>query len=289
MNNEELLQYVAKEIRSRCDVDINYTIKGKDYLVKYITPSYLRKFNMPGVMVIPQENCSNRLVLESNNLETNDLNELLRNASQTAYKLIELTKSKPAPILIPVLSSEKELPYFQQLSRGCFELSKNDRNYRIDEQVVRMIEQAKKFVKRENGIELDDKIFLSGYSTSGVFAQRLAMLHPELIDTACIGGASGSIPFPSKGIGYPIGIQDYEYLFGKSFDMDSYSKIKFRYYVGELETTTKAPDRMDEEGAPAPMHDMSYFDRSVPTEVGIKQRTALGQDLFLRADRSVKL
>lgn len=78
LNDKELLQYVTKEIKRKCDVDINYTFNGHDYLVKYISPNYLRNFNMSGILVIPQEKCCDRLALESNNLETNDLEETLK-------------------------------------------------------------------------------------------------------------------------------------------------------------------------------------------------------------------
>lgn len=289
MNDKELLQYITKEIDRKNDVDVSYTLKGKTYLVKFVAPNIWREISMPYIVAIPDENCSDMLVLETNTLETNELQPALERAVEKTIELTNLTSYKPAPILFPIIPSEIDSPYFQQLSRDSFVLSKDDKNYRIDEQVVQMIEKARKFVKEENGVNLQDKIFLNGYSSSGVFAQRFAMIHPELIDTACIGGASGSIPFPSKNIGYPIGIQDYEELFGKPFDMESYSKIKFRYYVAGLETSNKANDRFDENGLPAPEHDMSYFDRSVPTDVGIKQRNALGIDLFERAEKTVQI
>ena len=121
------------------------------------------------------------------------------------------------------------------------------------------------------------------------FAQRFALLHPEIVETACIGGASGSIPIPTEKIPYPIGIANYEELTGKKFDLESYSKIKFRYYVGELETQNKSDSRVDDLGNPAPMHDMSYFNRSVPIEVGKQQREALGREMFCRAKKTIEI
>ncbi len=88
---------------------------------------------------------------------------------------------------------------------------------------------------------------------------------------------------------YPLGIADYESLTGKKFDLESYSKIKFRYYVGELETQNKSDSRFDDFGQPAPMHDMSYFDRSVPTEVGKYQRSILGTEMFSRAQNTIQI
>ena len=138
-------------------------------------------------------------------------------------------------------------------------------------------------------LHLNDKIFLNGYSSSGCFAQRFSLIHPELIDTACIGGASGSIPIPNLDLDYPLGIKNYEELFGKKFDIEEYKKITFNYYVGSLECETKSSDRTDENGNLAPMHDMSYFDRSVPTDVGKSYRKSLGKDMFERAKNILKI
>ena len=58
--------------------------------------------------------------------------------------------------------------------------------------------QSKSIIENETGKTVQDKIFLNGYSSSGVFAQRFALLHPDIVETACIGGASGSIPIPTE-------------------------------------------------------------------------------------------
>lgn len=109
------------------------------------------------------------------------------------------------------------------------------------------------------------------------------------MDTACIGGASGSIPVPIEDLSYPLGIADYEELTGRSFDMKSYQQIKFRYYVGSLEDTRKTSERFDENGNLAPMHDMSYFDRSVPKEEGRKEREMFGKNLIERSKKEIAI
>ena len=49
-----------------------------------------------------------------------------------------------------------------------------------------------------------------------------------------------------------------------------------------MECETKSSGRTDENGNLAPMHDMSYFDRSVPADVGETYRKSLGKDMFER-------
>lgn len=235
---------------------------------------------LPFLLIIPKniENNST-LIMESNNLETNNKKEIFKQGIETAKHLLELSKSK-SPILIPILPSEKEGPYWQQLSSECFKKDKN-----IHLKIIQTIEKSKAIIKEKRNIEINDKIFLNGYSSSGVFAQRLALIYPEIIDTACIGGASGSIPIIDSRIDYPIGIGNYEKIFQKAFNKEEYKKINFEYYVGSLETYIKT----NRNGNIEPMHDMSYFNRSIPTEIGRQQRLILGTDLFDRAKKAVEI
>jgi len=52
--------------------------------------------------------------------------------------------------------------------------------------------------------------------------------------------------------------------------------------VAELEDKRLSYDRKTEDGTLAPMHDMSYMDRSTPKDVGYSLRTAFGKDMFDR-------
>ena len=269
MNKDEFIRYVSSELEHGRDIDLEYQINGIPYKIKFLATDMNKGINIPSILAIPlSENTNGQLVVEANNLESGNLQEIIEQGTQTGIRLAQLTRDLPSPIVIPLIPSYRDYPYLQQLSQECFSISRDDRNYRIDEQVVRIIGRAKSILEKERGLVVKDRIFLNGYSSSGVFAQRFALLHPDIVETACIGGASGSIPIPTEKLAYPLGIADYESLTGKRFDLESYSKIKFRYYVGELETQNKSDSRFDDFGQPAPMHDMSYFDRSVPTEVG---------------------
>ena len=269
MNKDEFIRYVSSELEHGRDIDLEYQINGIPYKIKFLATDMNKGINIPCIFAIPlSENTNGQLVVEANNLESGNLQEIIEQGTQTGIRLAQLTRDLPSPIVIPLIPSYRDYPYLQQLSQDCFSISRDDRNYRIDEQVVKIICRAKSILEQERGLVVKDRIFLNGYSSSGVFAQRFALLHPDIVETACIGGASGSIPIPTEKLAYPLGIADYESLTGKRFDLESYSKIKFRYYVGELETQNKSNSRFDDFGQPAPMHDMSYFDRSVPTEVG---------------------
>ena len=234
---------------------------------------------LPFILTIPDNIDNNStLIMESNNLASSNNQELFKQGLEISRSLLEVSNDRN-PILVPILSNVENEPYWQQLSLDCIE---NDSQ--IPHRILETIEKSKKIIKDEKGIEVNNKIFLNGYSSSGVFAQRLALIYPEIIDTACIGGASGSIPIPDSRLDYPLGIKNYEELFQKPFDMDAYKNINFEYYVGSLESYVKS----NRNGTIAPMHDMSYFAISVPTEIGKQQRELFGDEMFERAKKTVE-
>lgn len=267
-----------------------------------------KKEILPYILVIPDNlEKGKELVVESLNLEgTNIIEKIVPHVVENLKDMVEVIDD--APILVPFTPDvEGGRPYYQQLSRECFEKS-NDGEYdikypRIDLQIINTIKDAKNKINIETGKEVLDKIFLYGYSSSGVFAQRFALIHPEFVGRALIGGASGSIPLPTTQFNYPLGIKDFKQLFGVDFNLEEYKKIKFAYFVGELETKDPSWER-DIEGKKIernqkgqrvnlsqiipPMHDMSYYPRSIDIQSGKYQRKILGEDLSQRHKKCIE-
>lgn len=192
------------------------------------------------------------------------------------------------PFVVPIVPCLKNLPDFQQMS------VESVRDYQIHEKVKECIDDARIQIRNITGKNVQDKIFLSGYSASGVFAQRFALIYPEIINRALIGGAAGTIPIPTKKIKFPIGIQDFKELFGKEFNSEAYKQIQFAYYVAEQEA--KEPGSFDINGnqitsnkqIAAPMHDMSFRSVTTPKDVGILQRELLGKSLDERYKKAIE-
>ena len=269
--------------------------RNNTHTVYFILPDDSKEFNSPYILAVPHDYIENTsIILECNNQEQS--HKMVQTAVECTLDFMFATlvnSNNNNPILIPILPSVTGgNPYYQQLSVECFDKNKTGKFYRIDEQVVSMIEDARNIVSGLSGRNVNEKVFLHGYSSSGVFAQRFALLHPELVSAACIGGAIGSFPLPIEEyqghkLSYPVGIADYELLTGKPFDIEAYKKIKFNYYVAEGENERKALNRYDELGDPAPMCDMSYMDRSVPTSVGQTLRDCFGRDSFERFSKQL--
>lgn len=247
------------------------------------TVMFVRDGELPFLLFIPEKlDETERLVVESNNCESKDEHRFLDQASGVLLKGYSVLSGR-APVLVPLIpAGEQNEPYYQQLSPDMF-YERNPRN--IPEETNNVIDRALGLIEQKRGVKLDDKVFMMGYSASGEFAQRFALFHPERIDTLCVGGASGSMPVPTESVEYPLGIGGLP-----SFDKDSFLKIKFRYYVGEHELVDMDKDRCDVVDGevidtPKPMHDMTYFPRSVNPYTGLKYRNLIGDYYFDRVER----
>lgn len=276
-------------LKTEFGFQFEHNLDDKKYVIQIVYPQNTDNYSIPYILVIPKQiKEGSMLAVEVNNYESEEKNNLINKALVTARDLTEKLKDNDNPVLVPVIPSVNGgIPYYQQLSKECFNLSTDSPLYRIDLQVLNIIKAGKERISKYANVS--EKIFLNGYSSSGVFAQRFSLLHPEIVDTLCVGGASGSIPMPTTELQYPLGIADYYDITGKHFDYEAYSQIKFRYYVGSLEDTRKSSNRYDENGNFAPMHDMSYFDRSIPPVIGAQQRKLFGTNIIERSTKQIQL
>ena len=102
-----------------------------------------------------------------------------------------------------------------------------------------MIDTARVELAKTN-IQTDEKIFIQGFSASGMFANRFTILHPERVKAATIGSPGGFpiLPvatFNGEQLPYPAGIADLEALTGIQFDSTTYNTIPQLIYMGSLD------------------------------------------------------
>ncbi len=165
---------------------------------------YKSKDELYYLMALPEkikENC--RLMVESYNsggkskkaYDENVL-EALYNGNSIENLIMEIVTD--APIVLPITPDIIGENDEQMLS---LEAVKDDN---MASKFMECIKEAKEKVEQEYGKKVADKIFLNGYSASGVFAQRFALIYPEIIDSCLIGGAAGTVPIPSEELEYPL-------------------------------------------------------------------------------------
>lgn len=144
------------------------------------------------------------------------------------------------PLLVPVFPrpASQPLTYTHALDRDVM-LESSPGLKRLDLQLLEMIEDARNMLIAMD-IQVDTKIFMNGFSASGTFTNRFSFIHPEKIKALAIGGFNGKLMIPQKEINevklnYPIGVNDFYELFGKTFDIDTYRQIPQFIYMGKLD------------------------------------------------------
>lgn len=265
------MEYTTEQIMS--NLLNNGYHQTKDYKIKYVKADKSKGFNFGYLLLIPNDLEYHTMIIEGNNsrykgTEEYYISEMLRHGEHP------MTEAK-APIMVPLLDAWEEVKlydenatreeelYPQSLSRNTMLIKDpNDPNYRVDLQIFNMFEDAKEIVESECNVELDDQAYLNGYSCSSDLALRLALIHPERVKGMSSGGNNGLRPLPIEKIGeheanYPVGIADFEELFGKKFNEEAYRKIKTFYYRGEDENK-KMVYRTKEDGSSDKYEDQYY-------------------------------
>lgn len=169
---------------------------------------------------------------------------------------VHLCLTNGNPMIVPFVPRLKDFrPNF--LGRECltndFKLSKFDKKYENDmylynnlaDQHKSMIEYTITCLKKE-GINVDEKVIISGYSEGAKFASHFALLHPEIIKAVIAGGTGGAISMPIDNIDgyefvYPTGISGL-----KNFNFDVFKNISFFYYMGEEDKSDSAMPNFDD-------------------------------------------
>jgi len=114
---------------------------------------------------------------------------------------------------------------------------------RIDLQLICMIENVKKISQNE-GINLESKIFLNGFSAAGKFVNRFTAIHPELVQAVASGGSDPILPISTlegERLIYPVGIYDLKDITGNSFNLQNFITIPKFIYIGSADENDPLP------------------------------------------------
>jgi hypothetical protein len=140
---------------------------------------------------------------------------------------------------------------------------------RVDLQLIAMIRDAQSVMQR-NGLDVEDQVFMHGFSASGTFSNRFAIIHPDVVRAVASGGVNSIPTLPTQqwqetSLPYPVGIADLETLTGTEFDGDAYRRVSQFIYMG-------AHDR----------NDATLFSDSFQEEHAKLVHTLLGREMDVR-------
>jgi len=91
---------------------------------------------------------------------------------------------------------------------------------------------------RKDGYNVNEKVFIYGFSIGGLASNRYTLLQPERVQAFAAGGTAGDISMPVDNIqgvklNWPQGINDFESLDGVPFDRDAYFLVPQFYFLGD--------------------------------------------------------
>lgn len=149
-------------------------------------------------------------------------------------------------VLMPVFPRPQSdwQTYTQALDRDSMLTTKSELR-RLDLQLVAMIDDARAKLKLD-GINFDKRVFINGFSASGMFTNRFTFLHPDRVKAAAIGSPGGWPIAPvekyrNKTLRYPIGVADLKTVAGKNLDLEALRKVPLFVFLGDKDTNDSVP------------------------------------------------
>lgn len=111
---------------------------------------------------------------------------------------------------------------------------------RLDLQLIAMIDDAREKLG-ERSIASDARVLMTGFSASGMFVNRFALLHPERVKAVACGSPGGWPVAPlaewqGQRLRYPVGIADLEEITGEPFDSVAFAQLPQFLYLGDQDT-----------------------------------------------------
>jgi hypothetical protein len=183
------------------------------------------------------------LVIPNNTGESGSqpLHEIAARFTLAASSL--LARDLKTPLLVPVFPRPPDL-YTHSLDRATLQ-SRQPGLERLDLQLLAMADDASVRLSAE-GMETDSRLLMAGFSASGMFVSRFALLHPERVRAAAIGSPGGWPMVPAAvwqgaRLRYPLGIADLKDLTGKEADLAALKAVNFYFYLGSLDTNDNTP------------------------------------------------
>lgn len=212
--------------------------------VREIAADGARGFHWPYLLVAPRSaSAGTLLVLPNNTGFVSEDVELIRAAALCALgHELELADRLGTPVLVPLFprpAAADDNLYLHALSRAAL-TARPPALARVDLQLIAMIDHARTLLPG-----LDKRVLMTGFSASGSFTARFAVLHPDRVLSAAAGSPGGwpIAPVAGAGMTYPVGIADAAQLTGKKIDLAALRRVRFFFFLGAEDRNDSLPYR----------------------------------------------
>ena len=220
-------------------------------------------FNWPYYLIMPKNLKHPNILVTPNNTGSGKSDDvwLHENAAKLKmYRNRNIAEEVGVPLLMPTFPRPQTnwKMYTHALDRDTI-LTEVESLIRIDLQLIAMVEDARVRLKRL-GIDTESEIILAGFSAGGMFANRFSMIHPDRVKAVALGSPGGwpiapALEYLGKQLRYPIGVADFEDLFGAPFNVEKFKSVPCWVFMGDKD----ANDSVDYEDS-FPLSDKLVID-----------------------------
>jgi len=210
-------------------------------------------FHWPYLLYMPHEVRSPFLLAVPNNtgFATIDPELLAADGACAAERTADLADHLGVPVLVPLfprppVPGEEENLYLHALTRASL-LAQVPEYARVDLQLMAMLDDATSALANQ-GRKVSRRVLITGFSASGSFASRFAMLHPDRVLAVAAGSPGGwpIVPVSKDGgsvLPYPVGIGDLKSLTGTTPALSSLRRVAWFFFMGDRDTNDSVPHR----------------------------------------------
>jgi pimeloyl-ACP methyl ester carboxylesterase len=201
-----------------------------------------RGFHWPYVLYVPKAPRAGHLLVVPDNTgyTTGDVEMIRASVTCEVRRQAALADALGAPLLVPLFPrppiGEDDNLYLHALTRAAL-TAEAPAFRRVDLQLLAMADDARRLLAAK-GITVGEKVLLRGFSASGSFVNRFALLHPErVLAVAC--GSPGGWPIApvertdGEALPYPVGASDVRALVGKPVDAGALRSVAWLFFLGD--------------------------------------------------------
>lgn len=210
-------------------------------------------FHWPYLLYLPAQVRAKHLMVVPNDtgFPTEDL-DLLRAAGSCDLRgHARLADRLGVPLLVPLfprppVPGEEGNLYLQALTRASLEVQRPPLR-RVDLQLIAMVEDATERLRR-SGTAISRHVLLAGFSASGSFVNRFAILHPDRVLAVASGSPGGWPVAPvseveGEALPWPVGVADVEKLVGRPIDVHALGRVAWFFFLGAQDANDAVPHR----------------------------------------------
>lgn len=196
-------------------------------------------FHWPYLLLAPRTPTATTLLVVPNNTGflSEDLELLRASASCELARYQAMADRLGVAVLVPLFPRTASV-YLHALTRDAL-MTKAPTVARVDLQLIAMIDHARALL----GKRVQPRVLMSGFSASGSFTNRFAMLHPDRVLAAAVGSPGGWPIAPATDLPYPVGISDVGSLTGARVDLGALRKVRFFMFMGGADANDSVPYR----------------------------------------------